>query len=62
MEREKWLRAMNGGNLGETLRDTARAGGLLHVRFLLASGADAGAERGMALYWACHVGHGHFQL
>jgi len=56
-ERTEILRAMNGGDLGLTLRDAARAGGLLDTRFLLAAGADAGAENGHALYAACYGGH-----
>ena len=48
---------MNGGNLGRTLRNAARAGGLRDTRFLLAAGADAGAFYGNALYSACKGGH-----
>jgi len=57
VEREAWLRAMNGGNIGWTLRDAARAGGLLDVRFLLSAGADAGADDGWVLCYACRGGH-----
>jgi len=56
-ERAEMLLAMNGGDLGMTLCDAARAGGLLDVRFLLAAGADAGAVYGDALYHACIGGH-----
>jgi len=56
-ERVEILRAMRGGNLCRTLWDAAEAGGLLDVRFLLAAGADAGAENGYALYYACSRGH-----
>jgi len=57
-ERAEMLLAMNGGNLGSTLWDAAaREGGLLEVRFLLAAGADAGAEHGDALNGACRGGH-----
>jgi len=56
-ERAEMLRAMTGGDLGMTLLDAARAGGLLDVRFLLAAGADAGAVNGWALYAACMCGH-----
>jgi len=51
------LRAMNRGDLGRTLLYAADAGGLLDVRFLLAAGADAGADDGWALYAACNGGH-----
>ena len=40
-----------------TLRAAAEAGGILDVRFLLAAGADAGAENGMVLHRACNLGH-----
>jgi len=56
-ERAEILRAMNGHDLGRTLRDAALAGGLLDTRFLLAAGADAGVEDGWALYEACGGGH-----
>jgi len=56
-ERAERLLAMNGGDLGMTLRDAARAGGVLDVRFLLAAGADAGAQDGWTLYYACRSGH-----
>jgi len=56
-ERAQILHAMHRGDLGRTLYDAARAGGLLDVRFLLAAGADAGAIEGHALYQACLVGH-----
>jgi len=56
-ERAEMLRAMNGGDLGRTLRDAANAGGLLDVRFLLAAGVDAGAVYDRALYAACNGGH-----
>jgi len=51
-ERAERLRAMHGGNLGWTLQYAAHAG-LKDVRFLLAAGANAGAENGFALYIAC---------
>jgi len=57
VERAEMLSAMRGGDLGRTLEDAARAGGLLNVRFLLATGADAGAENGHALCWAVISGH-----
>jgi len=56
-ERAEMLRAMNGGDLGKTMWDAALAGGLLDARFLLLSGADAGARHGWALYAACNGGH-----
>jgi len=56
-ERAEMLRAMHGGDLGLTLYDAAHSGGLLDVRFLLAAGADAGAEDGRALYAACNGDH-----
>ena len=34
------------------LRDAAHTGGLLDVRLLLAAGADAGADNGLALMYA----------
>ena len=40
MEHEDTLLAMNGGVLGTTLCEAAKAGGLLDVRFLLAQGAN----------------------
>jgi len=43
--REAWLRrGHQGGNLDLTMRLAASAGGLKDVRFLLAAGADAGAD------------------
>ena len=48
---------MYGGDLGRTLRNAARAGGLRDTRFLLAAGADAGAQGGGALVAACQGGH-----
>jgi len=60
LERAEILRTMNEGDLGKTLRDAADAGGQLDARFLLAAGADAGAEDGWALYRAC--GGGHLQV
>jgi len=48
-ERAEILRAMNGGDLGMTLRDASRAGGLLDVRFLLAAGAKRGHCTGHVL-------------
>ena len=57
LERAEILRTMNGGDLGRTLRNAARAGGLRDTRFLLAAGADAGVEDGWALYEACGGGH-----
>jgi len=56
-ERAEMLLAMNGGNLGSTLWDAAREGGLLDVRFLLAAGVDAGSVNGWALHGACLGGH-----
>jgi hypothetical protein len=56
-ERAEILRAMYEGDLGLTLTDAARAGGLRDTRFLLAAGADAGAENGHALYIACYEGY-----
>jgi len=56
-ERAEILRAMYEGDLGLTLYHAADAGGLLDTRFLLAAGADAGAEYGDALYNACIGGH-----
>jgi len=56
-ERAERLCAMHGGNLGRTLVEAARAGGLLDTRFLLAAGADAGEEDGLALIHACIGGH-----
>jgi len=57
IERTERLCSMNEGNLGVTLLHAAGSGGLQDVRFLLAAGADAGAERGYALYNACFGGH-----
>jgi ankyrin repeat protein len=57
MEREERLLAMNGGDLDETLREAARAGGVKDVRFLMASGADATADDGEVLWRARDNGH-----
>jgi ankyrin repeat protein len=57
IEREERLLAMNGGALNRTLAEAARAGGVKDVRFLLASGADATARDGEALWSACWQGH-----
>ena len=62
-ERAEILRAMNEGDLGRALREAAEAGGLLDTRFLLAAGADAGAENGLALRCACYGRYGgHLQV
>ena len=44
LEHEDTLLHMNGGVLGTTLCEAARAGGILDVRFLLARGADLEAR------------------
>ena len=57
MEREERLLAMNGGVLNETLGEAVRVGGVKDVRLLLAQGADATAENGIALRYACLHGY-----
>ena len=59
LEREETLRAMNGGVLGATLVEAARAGGLRDVCFLLTAGADIEHvhEGRTALAWAAWRGH-----
>ena len=57
LEREEWLRAMNGGLLGVTLWEAACAGGLRDVCFLLAAGADASYSEGSPLRGAAAGGH-----
>ena len=68
LEHEDTLLAMNGGVLGTTLCEAAKAGGLRDVRFLLARGADLeattvrvrtdGTEVGWTpLSWSAFNGH-----
>jgi ankyrin repeat protein len=68
LEHEDMLLRMNGGELGRTLCEAARAGGLLDVRFLLARGADVETttvnvvedgddEQLTSLEWAARLGH-----
>jgi ankyrin repeat protein len=57
LERDERLMTMNGGDRNETLVEAARKGGVKDVRFLLASGADATAEDGWVLQYACQEGH-----